>query len=50
MDEGLDHGNCGRAVGVTRGVRDQEEEDRGAPGGLGQIRSWAGSAAGEKPR
>ena len=24
MDEGLDHGNCGRAVTVTRVVRDQE--------------------------
>ena len=24
MGEGLDHGNCGRAVTVTRGVRDQE--------------------------
>ena len=24
MDEGLDHGNCGRAVTVTRGVRDQK--------------------------
>ena len=28
----------------------KEEEDRGAPGGLGQNRSWAGSAAGKKPR
>ena len=24
MDEGLDHGNCARAVTVTRSVRDQE--------------------------
>nr|XP_020182078.1 uncharacterized protein LOC109767766 [Aegilops tauschii subsp. strangulata] len=24
MDEGLDHGNCGRAVTDTRGVRDHE--------------------------
>ncbi|EMS46332.1 hypothetical protein TRIUR3_12428 [Triticum urartu] len=24
MDKGLDHGNCGRAVGVTRRVRDQK--------------------------
>ena len=28
----------------------KKEEDQGAPGGLGQNRSWAGSAAGKKPR
>ena len=47
MDEGLDHGNCGRVVTVTRGVRDQEV--RGLTYGVGVI-NFAHTHACERDR
>ena len=48
MDEGLDHGNCGRAVTVTRGVRDQEV--RGLTYGRVGVINFAHTHACERDR